>query len=665
MRRTRASWLLALSLLIAALPFVAVAPATGQEAEAELGISPVVGQLATAPGRTIEETVTIVNLSDGPLQVGMALDDLEVDVRGRFSAVPSESRPSSAVPWGFVEPQGLQLPAGNSRDIKVALTPPEGTAPGGYSAALRFMVESRGRTTEIVHPVLLDVGAERLVRSARISSIFVPSRSIGSTIPVTIAIENTGPLHVAAQGTLIVTDATSRVTARIPVPRSIVMPGKTRIISVDVPAPLIPWRARVRADVGFGPGLPRDSMSTSGFAFSWFGIAVIMALVVLVLWTVLHLVRRRIRSRRSSVEVPQATPAERAGRKTPPPPAAPVKEPAVRRTALPVKPAEPAAPGRVVVSQPALTDEELDRLWGPVVARAKKERVGVSEPGAPARSTAEIIALKLAGSASPEPEEEAEPDVPEAEPEAPESEPEAPEAEPDAPEADREEEPRVIVLPDAKPRSEAAASEPPVESKRVIRLEPEPKQAEPVLEPIVAESFPEPASLPGALPSPVIAAATGSEGPRSRPRLTVLPRETVVEEPGSPLTAAAVDRRARVALDMLHEGPGRTGARVEVALDVLHTVKANLTVNSKVEEAYEAARKARDRHALAPLSLALAAVGSPAAPAALLRAYATAPDALADSLLAAIRALSAEELKANRRLVTALPSERRAAVRGE
>jgi hypothetical protein len=234
------------------------------------------------------------------------------------------------------------------------------------------------------------------------------------------------------------------------------------------------------------------------------------------------------------------------------------------------------------------------------------------------------------------------------------------------PEVSEEEEVRFVVLPGESPRSEAPASpaSEPVESHRVIRLEPEPQHAEPVLEPIVAESFPEPASAPGALPSPPIAASAGSEGPQSRPRLTVLTRENVVEEPGVPLTPAAIDRRAHVALGMLHEGPGRTGARVEVALDVLHTVKANLTVNSRVEEAYEAARKARDRHALAPLALALAAVGSPAAPAALLRAYATAPDSLADSLLAAIRGLSAEELKANRRLVTALPPDRRAAVRG-
>ena len=77
MRRMRASWLLVPSLLLAGV--MAGAPARGQSMEAELGISPVIGTLDSVPGRTVEETVDIVNLSDHPLQIGISLDDLDVD----------------------------------------------------------------------------------------------------------------------------------------------------------------------------------------------------------------------------------------------------------------------------------------------------------------------------------------------------------------------------------------------------------------------------------------------------------------------------------------------------------------------------------------------------------------------------------------------------------
>src|SRR5687767_4712678 len=146
MRRALASCAAAATLVLAV-----AAPLPAQET-AGLSVSPSIGQVSTDAGRMVQDTVTVVNLSDEAMSVNATLAPLEVDPNGRFRA-PATSVLPSAVPWGGVEPSVFQLPAGNSRRVTATMTPPAGTPAGGYYAAIRIIgTPTNGDSVQVIHP---------------------------------------------------------------------------------------------------------------------------------------------------------------------------------------------------------------------------------------------------------------------------------------------------------------------------------------------------------------------------------------------------------------------------------------------------------------------------------------------------------------------------------
>jgi hypothetical protein len=135
------------------------------------------------------------------------------------------------------------------------------------------------------------------------------------------------------------------------------------------------------------------------------------------------------------------------------------------------------------------------------------------------------------------------------------------------------------------------------------------------------------------------------------------------QSPDATLSSVAAVRRAGVAIGLLAEGAGQSGARVEVGLDVLRSIEVDPEVVRLTEEAYTRALRHNDVPALAPLALGLDVVGSRMAPEALLRAYGSASGALAVQLLDALKACDPDDLRAHRNLFLALPKERRQALR--
>jgi hypothetical protein len=559
-----------------------------------LGLSPRAGALAASPGAPAEETVRVVNLSRGPLDVALSLVELDVDEEGRYLPA-SAARLPSAVAWSSVSPFTLALPPGNAREVRVRVAPPAGTAPGGYYAAL--VASPRGGRAEAVHAVLVSVAGAQALRAATIVRVSVPARTFSTRVPVTLALRNTGAVHLGATGRVVLVDALGRERRESLPPGVVVLPGRTRVVRVEVPSPFLPWRVRVRAEVGFGAGVPRDEAAAAGYALAWPGVAAATALLAALASLARAVLRRR--SRRRAVPE-QVRPA--------PPGAAPRPGPAPRawgwrrRLEHAPEPGPRAAAGPAVRRAPPRPDEEASDFWRP--------KPDAWEP------------LGLT------PDEEFTP---------------ADDEEPEALSSTRDEE-----------REEALSS----------TRDEEREEAPPAAG---AEERPVPTvSREGREPPEAGETAGPEEGPEpplegARPRAAILPARRALS--AGPLTPAAAERRARVALGLLSEGPGRTGERVEVALDVLRTVREATSVAAKVEEAYEAARRARDRKAQAPLALALAAVGSPQAPAALLRAYATAPEPLAGQILEALRELPADALAPHRRLISALPPARRDALR--
>ena len=599
MRRSLIALACIASSVALALPGVPVGAA-----ERTLSVSPEVGIRGTLPGEAVEETVTIVNLSDATYQVSATLTPLDVRADGTLASEGSSTLPSAAL-WGSVEPSSFLLPRGHTLDVKVGFKPPQGTSARGYYAAVRFAGETpNGGRTTIVHAMLLEVGGSELQRSARVAGISAPARAFGTSIPVSVRLENTGNVAVMASGLVKLRDSLSRVTAVVPIIRTPVIPGHPRTVRINVPAPMVPGGVRVSAEVGFGTGVPRDSASTTAFALTWWQAAVVALVLFVLARVVLWLVRRRRRRKAVKRRAPAALP---------------VPEPAARADAL------AAAPG-AARPRPILADDEMQSFWEEETPRPYEP---VPEMEAEAASEEKVVSW------APPPDAFApQPEVDEWLAE------EEPATVPPEPEAEEEPEPALV---------------PPAAEADFRDVEPE-ELPEPVVLAAVPAAEPEPIE-----PEPAVVAHDAEED--SGARVSHLVDRVKAGIPaGPPGGLQAGVRRARVAIELMTERGARSAERIDVGLSLLRWARGDEVV-TLVEDAFEQAATAGKRGAVAALALAMAEVRSPRSLEALLRAYAQAPRTYAKRLRDTLHNYPQEELRDRGELLDALPPDRRSALK--
>jgi hypothetical protein len=630
----RASVALATLALLSGLAFT---PASA--ASSGIDVAPARSDLSTAPGRIVEETLTVVNLSGDDYNVSATLGDLTVDENGRFSSVAAGSGLPSAVAWGVVEPASFLLPSQHTQTVRVAFKPSPGARPSGYYAAVNFAGSTtQGSSVRATHPVLLAVDGPGALRVGKIAAISASSVSLGSTARVTLHLENTGNVYAIAAGRVTVRDALSRVTSVVTVRGTPVIPGTTRVVHINLPNPILAGRIRVSAELGFGPGVPTDSASTALIALTWWHVAG-LALLLLVLVRLAVGLMRRGRDRRARRKHDKA---ER--------------------------------PADVVVALPKALTGDLQAIWEP------------DEPPKPAPKP-ETVEPEVQWRAEPEPEEAPRPllrpvppspvvrsPLPAEEPPA--SDPtvafEAPEPilAPPAPEPPRVPEPSDAVSAPAPPRvveppEVAPAEVEPVEVEPVV-VEPdvvEPDAVEPVLEPAVVEPDPQPVAEPIAATQMPSAPAEVEEAPPAAARTKKLSELVKAGIPtGQPAGPEAASRRVKVAIDLLGSATGKSAERLDVAMQIIASSGVADAAGS-IEKAFEDAASSARTGAMGSLALALARLESPGAPPALLRAYAVSPRAGSAMLRDALKGADPAELKEHPDLLAALPEDRRAALK--
>jgi hypothetical protein len=635
----------ALALALAAV--VAVAGVGAAAGSLEIGVSPLYDVRGVDPANAVEETINVVNLSDEDMHIAVTLTELRINALGALASVEPGTGLPSAASWGKAEPAAFELPRGHVQNVRLTFVPPAQTKPGGYYSAARVVgTTSSGETSpSSIHATLLEVRGADVMPAGKIAALSAPSFSFGSTLPVTVKLQNTGNVYAIATGKLTVRDMRSKITATVDIPKTPVIPGTPRILKIDVPAPAFPGRVKVSARVEFGPGVPDDSASTSILAFAWWHLVSAALVLFVLIRSAMALIRWRRRRRIAKrLEVKREQPRvaapvavgdaglqsawERSG----------IEAPAARRQDAPVVMQE---------AEPQTITEKLEEdFWAPKSDVHAPLRIPAEEPPAvqmPAGDEAEPVTSsvpKLADLMSlsrpaDEVEEEAEAD------EEPRDELAAEVVEPVA-----EEEP----VEEPEPVEELAPPEPIVEAEPVVEPEPEP--------------LPEPAVV-----IPMVRSREVPDEPAPReeaePAAARIHKLSEVVRAGVPATKPsgpqAARRRVKVAVDMLQTGSGRSSERLDIAVQLLASAGGN--VAGAVEEAFDAAAAAGRGPAMGSLALALALLDSPRAPEALLRSYGVASRSGANALREALKSCDPDVVKAQRELLEALPQDRLASLK--
>jgi P pilus assembly chaperone PapD len=212
-------------------------------AEAQLGISisPSRVELLTGPGRTVRETVTLVNRSSVALQVRLEMTDFDVDTADSVIEAPSGTRPESLAAY-----------------LKV--TPSTASVPGGGSSVFRFLVHAPEQFTQLREmvffrstPVVGEAGGPRVVIVPRLGvPVYLENRKAtpghlavkkleirrdgqtGDHIVLDLEVANQGERNFRPTGTLDVrsADGSFRKLYQLNEAREPVLPGKLRVWSL-------------------------------------------------------------------------------------------------------------------------------------------------------------------------------------------------------------------------------------------------------------------------------------------------------------------------------------------------------------------------------------------------------------------------------------------------
>lgn len=144
--------LLTIPVLIILVLAVLITPAftnAQEQGGSGLSISPTRTELSMLPGTSDVVTVSLKNITSGPIIAKIFVNDFEPDneTGEPKTVVDPEKRSASSISGFLSEVEDVPLESGESKDVSVNVTIPENAAPGGYYGALRFQAVPVGADT--------------------------------------------------------------------------------------------------------------------------------------------------------------------------------------------------------------------------------------------------------------------------------------------------------------------------------------------------------------------------------------------------------------------------------------------------------------------------------------------------------------------------------------
>lgn len=288
-----------------------------------LSISPTRTELSLLPGASDVVTVSLRNITSGPIIAKVTIDDFEPDNEtGEPRLIVDPDRKSKASISSFAKGvDDIRLEVGESKDIAIPVDVPPDAAPGGYYGAVRFQAIPVGEdqdqgegnqvslTANVLSLVLIEVPGDIEQKVAvNFAKAFIDENS-GSVFTrkpnfVGVEIDNQGNSFVKPFGRVVVKDMRGNEVFDYELnnsnPRSNVLPESTRVFkdrlmniekktvngeeSQDEISPItMPGRYSIEANVSYGNGGEVLTVtSTFWYLPPWFLIALVIVIALLV-----------------------------------------------------------------------------------------------------------------------------------------------------------------------------------------------------------------------------------------------------------------------------------------------------------------------------------------------------------------------------------------------
>lgn len=249
----------------------AVAPPTGQ-----VDLDPPLTWLELAAGEGAQLELTLDNGADHPVSYDLDVSPVGADPDGA-PVVPPDSAPvASARDWLQLADRAVQLAPGERALVWPALTVPQGTAPGGYTAAVvaRPTAGAEGRLAGLV---VVEVTTDP--PGAPPPAVSAQLRRTGA-VTAEAVVEVVPPArHAAAtQGRLQVRAWYGRTVVDVDLPTTVALAGTARSQRLRFRAPLVPGPHTVQVSLTTSAG---RRLTARGTGWLWSPVATAVGAVLL------------------------------------------------------------------------------------------------------------------------------------------------------------------------------------------------------------------------------------------------------------------------------------------------------------------------------------------------------------------------------------------------
>lgn len=203
-----------------------------------LQISPPTFELGAGAGRSLSNTVRVLNPTDKPISVAAVVKDfIATGEDGSVNLVEEDKTTYSLASWVSVEPASAVIPAKAAIPFTFTINIPKGAEPGGHFGSIVFSTEDKNEeikgsgaklTTEVGALVLLNI-AGKAKESAKLVS-FEPVKKFFEFGPVGLEyrIQNKGNVHVKPSGRIVIKNMLNQVVFEDNIDPKNVLPNAIR-----------------------------------------------------------------------------------------------------------------------------------------------------------------------------------------------------------------------------------------------------------------------------------------------------------------------------------------------------------------------------------------------------------------------------------------------------
>lgn len=245
-----------------------------------LSISPLRKQISVKAGAVQYGSATVANLTDKTMVVSMSIKEFSVDT---ISYEYKFNEPSRN--WVGTNLESVYLQPREKKSIDYEIQVPSSAKPGGYYYALFASTQPQDAsfpsTIQVVSLIYMTVDGE-LDRSSVLKKESVPWLVMGSSVPYTFTVQNTGNVHFVAYFRGVVEGLWTKNIG--PESVHIMMPGSPREVSGSVQMPVLPGAYKMT----YGYKVDYDSSEVSKTAIivfvpPWF-LAGVLFVVLCIRW---------------------------------------------------------------------------------------------------------------------------------------------------------------------------------------------------------------------------------------------------------------------------------------------------------------------------------------------------------------------------------------------